>query len=139
MIEECLGPQRLHYPVCFQVTFEQSVAQVAQLDHFSSAVINVSLSDTSAGNTEHRLQCCQGTICAVWQVDSFAKTIAKLFPASEGWHFWDDCQLSTGGKQEDCTKKTAAHQALLLLSCFVLISVGDALSTFSPLTSENCQ
>jgi len=134
-------PHLLHHFACFQVTFEQTVAQVARLDRFSSAVINVSLSDTSASNTEHRLHHCPGTICAVWRVDSFAKTIAKLFPASEDWHFWDDRPQSSGGKQEGCAKKTqdlSAADTLFLLSCFVLVSVGDALSKFCQLSLENC-
>jgi len=132
----------LHHFACFQVTFEQSVTQVARLDHFSYALINVSLSDTSARNTEHRLHRCPGTVCAVWRVDSFAKTVAKLFPVSEDWHFWDDHQETSSGKLDSCAKKTSdlsAEQTLALLPCFMLISVGDALSKFTPLPLGNCR
>jgi len=130
----------LHVSALFQVTFEQSVTQVPGLDHYSSALINVSLSDTSARNIEHRLQHCSGTVCAVWRVNSFAKAVAKLFPASEEWHFWNDVQQSHGGKQDGRTEKTdsSAEQTLFLLPCFVLISVGDAFSEFCPFLLENC-
>ena len=125
----------------FQVTFEQNVTQTAHSDQFSSALINVSLSDTSARNNEHRLHRCSGTVCAVWRVESFAQTVAKLFPTSADWCFCSDLQQSLDGNQDRCTKKTAdsaADKMLFLLPCFALISVGDALSRFSSFSSENC-
>lgn len=120
--------------------------QVASHDHFSSALINVSLSDTSTRNIDHGLHCCSGTICAVWLVDSFAETVAKMFPASEDWHFKDGVQQlpAAAGHREACetTRTTAVSSAdytLCLLPCFVMISVGDALSKFSPFSLDNCR
>jgi len=134
--------EKLHVSAWLQVTFEQNVPQAARHDQFSSALVNVSLSDTSAKNNDHRLRQCSGTVCAVWHVESFAKTVAKLFPASDEWCFGSDPQQSRDGKQDGCAKRTAvssADEMLFSLPCFVLISVGDALSRFSPFSPENLQ
>lgn len=134
--------EMMHVSACSQVTFEQSVTQVARPDQFSSALINVSLSDTSARNNDHRLHRCPGTVCAVWRVESFAKTVAELFPASDEWCFCSDPQQSLDGKHDRCAKRTtvsSADEMMFLMPCFVLISVGDALSRFSPFSPENGQ
>lgn len=118
------------------------MTQVARPDQFSSALINVSISDTSARNTEHRFHRCSGTVCKVWRVNSFAKTVEKLFPASEEWHFWDDPRQSSGDQRNDNANKTVdslSEHTFFLLPYFVLISVGDALSSFSPLSVDNCE
>jgi len=116
------------------------VQQIAQPNRFSSALINVSLSDTSARNIQNRLHYSSGTIRAVWRVDSFARTVAELFPLSEEWHFWDNTQQSVADEQKDCADRTtnlSAEQIWLLLSCFVLVSVGDAFCKFSPLSPDD--
>jgi len=114
--------------------------QVAHPDRFSSALINVSLSDTSAKNIDHRLHHCSGTVFLIWRVENFADAVAKLFPASDEWRFWDDSQQSADGKQKgrtnNCTD-SSSEQTLTLLPCFVLISVGAAFSTFSPFSQQN--
>jgi len=121
--------------VCFQVTFEENVTQVDHADRFSSALINVSLSDTSAKNIRDRLYQCSGTVALVWRVENFAETVSQLFPASEEWRFWDDTQKGNANRRSDLS----TEQTLLLLPCFVLVSVGDAFKKFSPLLQQNCQ
>jgi len=116
------------------------VLHVGHPDRFSSALINVSLSQTSGRNSTNRLHQCSGTVCMVWHVENFAETVAKLFHTSEKWRFWDDIPQSTGGKQKNSANKwtdLSTEQTLLLLPCFVLISVGDAFSKFSPFLHQN--
>jgi len=134
--------EMLHAVVCFQITFEENVTQVAHSDRFSSAIINVSLSDTSAKSVKARLHQCSGSISMVWRVENFAETVAKLFPASEEWRFWDDTHQSAHGKPKASINKWtdfSTEQTLLLLPCFVLVSVGAAFSKFSTLSQQNCQ
>jgi len=128
--------------VYFQITFEENVTEVAHPDHFSCALINVSLSDASAKSITNRLHHCSGTVCLVWRVENFSDSVAKLFPASDEWRFWDDTQQSSNGKQKSSANNwtnLSTEQTLSLLPCFVLISVGDAFSKFSPFLQQSYQ
>jgi len=104
-------------------------------------MINVSLSDSSARNIENRLHHCSGTVCEVWRVSGFSRTIAQLFPLSQDWHFSDGRQQATDNLEvtANATVDLSYEEMLVLLPCFVLISVGDALSGFVPFSAEHCK
>ena len=83
-----------------------------------------------------------GHICKVWFIKSFKKAASSLFSAVEKWSLAEEPANLENKNGDDVkggkfSESQTANYSLLFLPCFVLISVGDALTQFHTSTAAN--